>query len=60
MTNRKRPSREVVTTVLELVGVLLILAGVAAMFWPAALILGGVAALAVSWSVQGRPGWRRS
>lgn len=57
---RPKLSREAVTTVLDILGVLLILAGVAAIFWPAALILAGLAALVVSWIAEGRPGWRRT
>lgn len=40
--------REVVTTVLELVGIGLIVAGVALVFWPAALVVAGVGAIFVS------------
>ncbi|MBU3994787.1 MAG: hypothetical protein KKF42_03260 [Actinobacteria bacterium] len=41
--------RETVTTVLDVAGIGLVCGGVAAMFWPAALILAGLALLAVSW-----------
>lgn len=37
------------TTVLDVLGAALIVAGVAFVFWPAALIVAGIALLAVSW-----------
>jgi hypothetical protein len=40
--------REVVTTVLELAGIGLIVAGVAFIFWPAAFIAGGFGLVLVS------------
>lgn len=46
----KRPIvRETVTTLLDLAGVLLVCGGVAAIYWPAALIIAGIAALLASW-----------
>lgn len=54
MTEQKRPRRlritkDAVTTVIDLVSVLLICGGVAAIYWPAALILAGIAGLLGSW-----------
>lgn len=40
--------REVITTVLELVGIGLIVAGVSFIFWPAAFIVAGAGAIFVS------------
>lgn len=40
--------REVFTTVLELAGIGLVVAGVAFIFWPAALIVAGVGLVLVS------------
>jgi len=48
MTNDKRST---VTTVLDVAGVALVCGGVAAVFWPAALVLAGVACLLISWRV---------
>jgi hypothetical protein len=46
---RRQLSPDALTTLLEIAGVLLICGGVAAIYWPAAMILAGVGALAVSW-----------
>lgn len=40
--------REIVTTVLELAGIGLIVAGAAFIFWPAAFIVGGLGLVIVS------------
>lgn len=50
-------SREAATTVADIVGLLLVCGGVAAIYWPAALILAGLAVLAASWIAAVRP-WR--
>lgn len=39
----------VVTTVLDLAGAALVVAGVAVVWWPAALVVGGVGCLVASW-----------
>lgn len=44
--------REVVTTVLEVVGLGLIVAGVGFMFWPAALVVAGVGLILISRGVS--------
>jgi hypothetical protein len=54
MTENSRPRRlritkDALTTLVDLVSVLLICGGVAAIYWPAALILAGVAGLLGSW-----------
>jgi hypothetical protein len=54
MTEASKPARlritkEAATTLLDLVSVLLICGGVAAIYWPAALILAGMAGLFASW-----------
>ena len=46
---RRIITREGFTTALDIAGVLLVCGGVAAIFWPAALMLAGLALLAVSW-----------
>jgi hypothetical protein len=46
---RRKITREVATTLLDIVGGLAVMAGVAAVYWPAALILGGALLLVVSW-----------
>lgn len=38
-----------VTTLMDVLGVGLIVAGVAVVFWPAALVVAGVAVLVASW-----------
>lgn len=38
-----------VTTLMDVLGVALIVAGVAVVFWPAALVVAGVAVLVASW-----------
>lgn len=48
----RRSKREVATTVLDIVGVLLVCGGVAAIYWPLALVLAGVGALAASWKAS--------
>lgn len=40
------------TTLLEVAGAALIVAGVAFVFWPAALIVAGAGLLAVSWRIE--------
>ncbi|MDM4761892.1 hypothetical protein QT381_02595 [Galbitalea sp. SE-J8] len=40
--------REVITTVIEVTSAALIVAGVAAIYWPAALIVAGAAGLVIS------------
>ncbi|MER3389977.1 MAG: hypothetical protein RJQ01_08070 [Microcella sp.] len=57
MTDTARPrrpklSKEGVTTLLDVSGVVLVCGGVAAIYWPAALILAGLAALAASWKAS--------
>jgi hypothetical protein len=49
---RVLPTREAVTTALELGGILLICGGVAAIYWPAAVILAGVGAIVTSWRLS--------
>lgn len=44
----------IVTTVLEVLGVLLIVAFCLVLWWPSALLVGGVALLIVSWSLTPR------
>ena len=44
-----RPSREAVTTALDLVGLVLICGGIAAIFWPAALMTAGAGLIVASW-----------
>lgn len=46
---RRRFTREAATTLLDIAGVLLVCAGVAAIYWPAALMLAGLGVLAASW-----------
>lgn len=46
--------REVFTTALELVGLAAIVAGVGFIFWPAALIAGGVGAIFISRGLSSR------
>lgn len=41
------------TTLLELVGVLLIVGFAAVVWWPSALLVAGLACLAASWSLTG-------
>ena len=50
---RRKITRDQATTVADIVGVLLVCGGVAAIYWPAALILGGIAVLALSWIAAG-------
>lgn len=45
--------RDAVTTLLELAGVVLVVIGVAAWSVPAALIVAGVACLAIGWAASG-------
>lgn len=40
------------TTVLEVLGALLIVAGTAFVFWPAALVVAGAALIAASWRLE--------
>jgi hypothetical protein len=40
--------REVLTTLLEVLGIVAVVAGVALMFWPAAFVVGGVGLIFVS------------
>lgn len=47
---KKRPNRGTVTTVLDVAGALLICAGVACIYWPAGIILAGVACVVASWA----------
>lgn len=44
----------VLTSVLELLGLVLVVAGVAVMWWPAALVVAGVGLLWVSRQISGR------
>ena len=46
-------SKQTRTTLLELVGVLLIVAFAAVVWWPSALLVAGLACLAASWSLTG-------
>lgn len=46
---RRKLSRELGTTLLDIVGGLAVMAGVAAIYWPAALILAGALLIVVSW-----------
>lgn len=46
---RPRITRSSATTLADIGGSLLVCVGVAAIYWPAALILAGLAVLAVSW-----------
>lgn len=48
-TPRRGVTPELVTTALDIAGALLVCGGVAAIYWPAGLILAGAAALAASW-----------
>jgi hypothetical protein len=42
-------TRAAVVVLLEILGVLLITAGVAAVYWPAALVVAGVALFLIAW-----------
>lgn len=44
--------REVITTLLEVAGIGLVVAGVAFVFWPAALVVAGVGLIVVSRGVS--------
>ena len=47
---KRRPiGRETVTTLLDIGGAVLVCGGVAAIYWPAALIVAGVALIFASW-----------
>lgn len=48
----KLPSRDAVTTALEVSGMLLICGAVATIYWQAGAILAGLAALAMSWRLS--------
>lgn len=56
MTDTEKPARRITrsaaTTLLDIVGVLFVCGGVAAIYWPAALILAGAAVLVVSWGAS--------
>lgn len=51
---RRRMSRALATTLADILGILLLCGGVAAIYWPAALILAGLATLGVSFIQGGR------
>lgn len=42
---------QVVSTVIELIGMVAVVAGTALIFWPAALIVGGLGLLAIGYSI---------
>jgi uncharacterized membrane protein YqjE len=47
---------QVISTLVELLGIATITAGVAIIFWPAALIVAGIALTAVGYSIGVEPG----
>lgn len=52
MPETKKPGRGAVTTALDVAGALLICAGVACIYWPAGIVLAGVACIAASWAAS--------
>lgn len=49
---RRKITREVATTLLDITGGLSIAGGIAAIYWPAALIFGGALLVLVSWRLS--------